>query len=132
MTEAPRPSPAAQVTAIAGTPGGLLTLAAVIYLAAYVVFEIALSTYSFPTLGTIAAIFILIGQYRPTGAASVLSGKSALLILGLVLFLEALTFLIYDVRGGYVAVDHIEDLIAQIAHYAAGAVAGVAAFQLMR
>jgi hypothetical protein len=133
MTDADvRPDPAEQVAAMTRTPGGLLALAAVVFLIAYLVFEVLLGTFSFPTLGLVAAVLILVGRYRPAGAAAPLASNPAQFVLGLALFVEGISYLVFDVRGGYLDFGHIEDVVARVAHYAAGGIAGLGAYRLMR
>lgn len=132
MTDETRQDPGAEMAEMAKTPGGLLGLAAMVFLAGYVIFEVLLNSWSFPTLGTIAAIFILIGRYRPTGAAAIFKGDSAMFVLGMVLFLQALVYLIYDARTLSFQTGHIEQLLGQLTHYVAGAIAGLGAYRMMR
>lgn len=132
MTDDTRQDAGAEMAAMTKTPGGLLGLAAMIFLAGYVIFEIVLNSWSFPTLGTIAAIFILLGRYRATGSAAVFKGDTAMFVLGMVIFLQALVYLIYDVRTLSLQTGHIEQLLGQLTHYVAGAIAGLGAYRMMR
>ncbi len=115
-----------------GSPTDLLSLAALLFLAIYAIFEVILNSWSFPTLGVIASALILVGRYRPTGSASALAGSGAMFILGMILFIEALDYLLYDLRTSQIVFSHIEQLIPQVAHYVAGAIAGLGAYRLMR
>ncbi len=132
MTDETRQDPGAEVAEMTKTPGGLLGLAAMVFLAGYVIFEILLDSWSFPTLGTIASIFILIGIYRATGSAAVFKGDTAMFVLGMIIFLQALVYLISDVRTVDFRFGHIEQLLGQLTHYLAGAIAGLGAYRMMR
>ncbi|HSL98329.1 MAG TPA: hypothetical protein VK831_07135, partial [Candidatus Deferrimicrobiaceae bacterium] len=98
MGEMQRPDMGGQVSEMTRTPAGLVTIAAAIVLALYVIFEVLLAESSVYWVPVVSAALVLVGQFRPTGSASVLRSASTVFVLALVIFIWAVLDLIYSVR----------------------------------
>ena len=120
----------AELTQMSGSAEGLLALSALATLAVYAVFNVALAYGAASWEAVVAAALILLARFMPSSPAGGLSGKTAMFTLGFVLFGFAALSLIFDIRN-FRGMDALP-MVGEVLNIAAGAIAGIALFRMMK
>ncbi len=135
-TPAPTPAPdptariQAELTQMSGSAEGLLALSALGTAAVYAVFNVVLAYGAASWEAVVAAALILLARFVPSSPAGGLSGKTAMFTLGFVIFGFAALSLVFDIRN-FRGMDPIP-MLGEVLNIAAGAVAGIALFRMMK
>jgi hypothetical protein len=129
--QAPAPKIQVDVQAMARSPEGLLVLASVLLIAAWALFSVLLNVDAMPWESLVAAALILAARYLPASPAAGLNTRTSLFVLGFVIFAFAVLSLVWDARNFRSSYDAMF-LVGELVHFAAGALAGLGLWRMMR